>query len=443
MEKIKVENFSQKIKKERDLDFKKQLELVLKICELVKKEGGQVFVVGGYSRDEVMKSLGYEIFETKDLDLEVFKVGFKKLFSLLETLGKPNLVGVSFGVIKLNQIDISLPRKDFKKGQGHQDFEVTVDPLMSLKEASQRRDLTINTLMLSPLTGEIISYFEGISDIKKRILRLVDEKRFGEDPLRVLRLAQHVSRFDFSIDGKTLEIAKEIDLSNLSKERIQEEWLKLLLKSKSPSKGLEAAKNLKVISKLNPQLEKIIEKRLWENLKKDLDKMAKKIGEGKLDRERKLVLMLVTLILKMELEDAKTFLNSIKISTKIQTRILKIFKEKDLLKTGFDFNESAIKHLALRLSPSTIEELVLLLGIEEEGKKEEIERLLKRARGLSLGKKAPVPLILGKDLILEGEKEGTHLGEILYVLFKAQLDGKFKTKEEGVEYYKKNLKNNI
>jgi tRNA nucleotidyltransferase (CCA-adding enzyme) len=73
------------------------------------------------------------------------------------------------------------------------------------------------------LTGEIIDHSGGIKDLEAGILRHVSSRSFGEDPLRVLRLAQFAARNGFSVHESTKEICKTIDLSTLTKERIEGE----------------------------------------------------------------------------------------------------------------------------------------------------------------------------------------------------------------------------
>ena len=56
----------------------------------------------------------------------------------------------------------------------------------------------------------LIDYYQGREDIKNKCLKMVDEKTFYEDPLRVLRLAQFMARFEFQVDLKTKEICQKM-----------------------------------------------------------------------------------------------------------------------------------------------------------------------------------------------------------------------------------------
>lgn len=96
-----------------------------------------------------------------------------------------------------------------------------------------------------------------MSDLSSRTLRITDPQSFAEDPLRVYRAVQFVARFGLSIESATLETMRSMldSLSELPKERIWEEWRKLVTKSPKPSLGLVAAKEIGLISRYYPELD--------------------------------------------------------------------------------------------------------------------------------------------------------------------------------------------
>ena len=211
-----------------------------KIAELVKEKGGRTFYVGGYVRD---KLLGIS---NLDVDIEIHGISESVLLEVLNKVGTPLKYGKSFGIYSLEgqHIDIALPRKEKAIGKGHRDFEITIDPFIGYKKAALRRDFTINALMEDVLTGEIVDNFDGLNDLKKQIIRHVNDKSFVEDPLRVLRACQFACRFDFKIANETINLCKNIDIKNLSKERIEEEIKKALIKGKKPSLFFEYLKKM-------------------------------------------------------------------------------------------------------------------------------------------------------------------------------------------------------
>ena len=202
---------------------------------------GRVYLVGGIVRDMVM----YQKVDYHDVDVEIYDLEIDEIIDILSQYGKVNEVGKSFGILKLDclpNFDFALPRIERKKGQTHREFEVEVHKNLDMKIACRRRDFTINAMMYDYQNEKLIDYYQGQEDIKNKCLKMVDEKTFYEDPLRVLRLAQFMARFEFQVDLKTKEICQKMVnegvLQYLSLERIQQEYNKLLMSS-HPSMGLK------------------------------------------------------------------------------------------------------------------------------------------------------------------------------------------------------------
>ena len=222
---------------------------IIKLAETVKQSGGRAMLVGGCVRDELMN------IAPKDWDLEIYGIEPMKLREILDSFGKVDAVGEAFTIYKIGQdLDVALPRRERKIGRGHKGFVVEGDPQMSFEEAAKRRDFTINAILKDVLTGEIIDNYGGRKDIENKILRVVSRETFAEDSLRVLRAAQFAARFDFTIEAETVEICKQIDLTDLPKERIWNELEKLLLKSEKPSIGLQYFYELNIANQLFPEL---------------------------------------------------------------------------------------------------------------------------------------------------------------------------------------------
>lgn len=202
-------------------------EIALKAGSL----GGSVYYVGGHVRDEFLG------IESKDIDIEVHGLEIDQLKEILKEYGQVDLVGESFGIfmVKGFDLDISMPRIEEAKGRGHRDFDVSVNPHLGTFKAARRRDFTINSIMKNVLNGEIVDHYGGINDIEKGILRCVDEKTFGDDPLRVLRAARFAAKLDFQIEERTLDICSKVKLDSLSRERVFDEVKRALVQSKKPS----------------------------------------------------------------------------------------------------------------------------------------------------------------------------------------------------------------
>ena len=216
------------------------MEIEKQIAKLVQQKGGRTFYVGGYVRDKLLN------IENKDVDIEVHGITPNDLYDILKQIGTPLSYGNSFGVYSLkgHDIDIALPRSEKCIGNKHTDFKIDVDPFIGYKKACKRRDITINALMQDVLTDEILDYYHGLDDLKNKVIRYVDKDTFVEDPLRVLRVAQFASRLEFVVDKETIELCKSIDLAYLSKERVEEELRKALLKANKPSIFFDVLKDI-------------------------------------------------------------------------------------------------------------------------------------------------------------------------------------------------------
>ena len=103
---------------------------------------------------------------------------------------------------------------------------------MSFNKAASRRDFTVNSMGYDLLEETLLDPFEGVEDIKHKILRHVGPA-FAEDPLRVFRAMQFSARLEFKISAQTAKFCRKLDLSELPRERIFEEFRKLLLKAKN------------------------------------------------------------------------------------------------------------------------------------------------------------------------------------------------------------------
>lgn len=232
----------------------KDILLAERIATEVKKRGGISYYVGGLVRD---KLLGLE---GKDVDIEIHGITSKTLESILGDIGEWFVKGASFGVYGIygSDIDIAMPRTEKQIGSGHKDFVIDVDPFVGEAKAALRRDITINSILENVLTHEIVDCYGGREDLKNRVIRCVNEKTFIEDQLRVLRVAQFASRFEFDIDESLTRLCKSMSLDSLPKERVFEELKKGLLKSKRPSIFFNTLRKFDQLDIWFPEMKKLI-----------------------------------------------------------------------------------------------------------------------------------------------------------------------------------------
>lgn len=224
----------------------KNYETIRIIVEEIARSEGRALVVGGAVRDMIM---GIAI---KDVDIEVYGLHEEQLEKILARYGIVNIVGKSFGVLRIAGLDVdwSLPRAD---SPGRKPT-VVIDPYMTIKNASRRRDLTINALSFDMITHELIDPWHGVSDIKNKILRTPDARFFIQDPLRLYRVMQFIGRFEMMPDDELNELCSKMDISAVSRERIEEECKKLLLRSRRPSLGIRWLHSIGRLRDIMPEL---------------------------------------------------------------------------------------------------------------------------------------------------------------------------------------------
>lgn len=217
---------------------------VEKLLKGLYDSGLEPYVVGGSVRDSILSGAA-----PKDIDIEVFQAeSMDQLEKLLKKSGyRVDSVGKSFGVLKLqlksgDDIDISLPRKDSKSGDGHRGFDVEVTPDLSMEDAAGRRDFTINALYYSHRDQQVKDPHGGLADYRSGELRHINE-HFAEDPLRVLRGAQFAGRFKMKLAPSTVKLCQDLrtEFKSLANERLQTEFEKLLSKG-DVTYGLDALK---------------------------------------------------------------------------------------------------------------------------------------------------------------------------------------------------------
>lgn len=231
---------------------------VVKLAKKINKSNGRAYLVGGSIVDFLLG------IEPKDWDVEVHGLSVEELEKIINEAGyRAKEVGKSFGILTLCdldiEVDVSVPRVDNKMGKGHKDFAINFDPDMSPEDAARRRDFTINAMLMDIEEGGIVDPFGGQADLKAGILRRTDPVLFPQDPLRALRAMQLSARKAPVVESETMEACREMvdEFPNLVRERVYEEFFKLLAKAPKPSIGLTFLKESGWI-KWFPELEALV-----------------------------------------------------------------------------------------------------------------------------------------------------------------------------------------
>ncbi len=131
---------------------------------------------------------------------------------------------------KSGVIEVATFRSDVSYSDGRHPDEVrfSKDP----REDVQRRDFTINGLLMDPMSGEVLDYVGGRSDLEAHVIRTIGDprQRFAEDKLRMLRAVRFAARFGYRIDAATMAAIHEMagQIFQVSHERVRDELTKML-----------------------------------------------------------------------------------------------------------------------------------------------------------------------------------------------------------------------
>ena len=438
--------------------------------------GFRTVVVGGAVRDALLGSV------PKDFDFEVYGATYDELAAAISAHGRADVVGKSFGVVKLTAggetYDFSIPRRDNKIGFHHRDFQATFDPAITPKEAASRRDFTINAIAWDPLAGELLDFFDGIRDLRARILRATSDA-FPEDPLRVLRGMQFACRFDLTLDPATAELARSIadQYSTLARERVAEEFMKWATKSVRPGRIFEYLdqsgwmRHFPEIAALNgvPQdSEWHPEGNVDIHTGFVLDEATRVAERDQLQGDDRAVLLFAALAhdfakaTTTELRErggrmrwssygheteggpmSRAFLERIGIKASIVEQVQRLTQSHMVASSiGVNPTPRAVRRLAQRLAPAPISQLLRLIEADASGRPplakglpEGGKRIKEVAESVSVIQGPPAPLILGRHVLPYFEnRPGRHIGEVTAAAYEAQLDGEFSDEEEALRW---------
>jgi len=445
---------------------------------------GRPRLVGGGIRDWLLG------LESKDFDVEVAGVDFETLQRVLAPYGATDVVGRSFGVVKVRSAasgadyDFSLPRRESKTGAGHRGFAVAPDPSLGDAEAAARRDFTVNAISYDPFSGAMIDPCGGQADLRARVLRHTSPA-FVEDPLRVLRGFQFAARFDFALAPETVALCRSIadSYAELPVERVWGEWNKWAEKSTVPSRGLAVLEEtgwLRHFSEIaamrgTPQEpEWHPEGDVFTHTQLCLDALARIEAWRSSDPGRRRLLMLAVLAHDFGKPStteraerrgalrwispgheaaggpiAEAFLRRIGAPLELAAPVAALVVHHLAHHHGQagEFSDSQIRRLARKLSPATIDDLALVMTADSRGRPQKnspetialIAQLASRSHELEVRNAAPKPIMLGRHLVALGRKPGPEFSVVLAAAFEALLDGAFRDEEGGLEWLRRHL----
>ena len=240
-------------------------DAAISIVQTLRDHAFQAYLVGGCVRDLVLGR------EPADYDVATDATPEQVMRIFPETYA----VGAQFGVVLIpvesvssreittahdsaKAIEVATFRCDIGYADGRHPDHVrySKDP----REDVQRRDFTINGLLLDPIKNEVLDFVGGRRDLKAGIIRTIGEPRlrFTEDKLRMLRAVRFTARFDYQIDDATFHAIRNMaaQIHQVSHERVRDELTKMLIEGRA-RRAFELLDESGLLHEVLPEIERM------------------------------------------------------------------------------------------------------------------------------------------------------------------------------------------
>jgi poly(A) polymerase len=228
-----------------------------RICRTLRRAGHQAYFVGGCVRDILLER------EPADYDVATDATPDQVQQLFPHSLA----VGAKFGVIVVTeasgddaalQVEVATFRSDVGYSDGrHPDRVLYSD---SPEQDAQRRDFTINALLLDPESQEVLDFVGGRDDLRAGIIRSIGhpQDRFGEDKLRMVRAVRFAARFHYAIEASTFTaiVKAASEVHEVSAERLRDELTKILTEG-AARRGFELLDDTHLLPELLPEIARI------------------------------------------------------------------------------------------------------------------------------------------------------------------------------------------
>jgi poly(A) polymerase len=369
-------------------------------------------------------------------------------------------------------IEVATFRSDVGYSDGRHPDEVrfTKDP----KEDVQRRDFSINGMMLDPATNEVLDFVGGQNDLRAGIVKAIGdpERRFQEDKLRMLRAVRFAARFGYKIDPATMQAIQKLaqKIHQVSYERVREELTKMLTEGqarrafelldeagllKEVLPEISAMKGVEQPPQYHPEGDVFVHTLL---LLEKLQEASARVRAGQSAATAQSISK--TLVWGALLHDVGKpptfrvapdrirFDGHVDVGVKMAAEILRRLRfsnhETDqilaLVENHMRFGDvhrmkqSTVKRF-LRL-PAFEEHLELhrLDSLSSHGQLEAYDFMREQLHSTPRAEIRPTPLITGRDLIEAGYKPGPKFKEVLAAVEDAQLEGRLTSREAAMEF---------
>jgi len=409
---IQTDNLANLINKQLPLELVQFMHLA---GEVAARQKQRLFLVGGVVRDLLLKR------ENLDLDLVAEKDAVSLAEEMARLKGGKVIAHSRFNTTKVRwdkwSVDIATARAESYEARG---ALPSVQCQCSIQDDLIRRDFTINAMAvhLDPQHyGELIDLYHSRKDLKHEYIRILHDNSFKDDATRIWRAVRYEQRLNFSIERHTLEILRrDIGyLDTISGDRIRHE-LELCLEEDKPEKPLLRANQLKVLCRINSNLE------------------ADEWLARKISRARSILqpyyppkeLMLAFLFYRLSHDDLEQIINYLKFPHTVSQDLVDTLELKNELQslTKPELAPSQIYRCLHSYSQTAI--LANLMVTDNQLVRQRIDLYVNKLRNVQ-------PALTGNDLLEMGIGPGRQIKEVLEHLRDARLDGRASTREEEQE----------
>ncbi|PIT91134.1 hypothetical protein COU17_02130 [Candidatus Kaiserbacteria bacterium CG10_big_fil_rev_8_21_14_0_10_49_17] len=442
------------------------------VTETLQKEGFDAYLVGGCVRDLLLGRTPKDWDVTTNAKPHEIESFFDETF-YENSFGTVGVVQADSPEESVRIIEVTPYRTEGEYSDARRPDSVEFSD--SLHDDLKRRDFAVNAIAYDPKSGEIADPFEGREDIRRKSLRAVGkaEERFYEDALRMLRAVRLATELSFTIDSQTLDaIAKNVgQLSKISKERIRDEFIRILMTEK-PIEAFFLMQRIGMVPYVAADLERGIGCEQNQAHKYDVFEHLLRTMQHAADKGWSLDIRLAGLyhdISKPETRRwskekndwtfhghevvgarvARKFLKDMRFPKEQSEKIVKLvrwhmfFSDPDLITL------SAVRRMIRNVGPENIWDLLNLRICDRIGSGRPKEQPFRFRKYVSMVEEAlrdPISVSMLKisgDRILEmtDEKPGKRIGWVLHALLEEVLDDPHKNTEEYLESRTKELLN--
>jgi tRNA nucleotidyltransferase (CCA-adding enzyme) len=398
------------------------------IGEVAEELGYGAYVVGGFVRDLFL----YRPNEDLDIVLEGNGIEFAKKYA--EISGARIHFYEKFGTAVITfpdgfKIDVASARLEYYKFPA----ALPTVEMSSIKLDLFRRDFTINTLAihLNPdKFGTLIDFFTAQKDIKEKVVRVLHNLSFVEDPTRVFRAIRFEQRFGFSIGKLTaglIENAVKMNfLKQLSGRRVFSE-LRQILEEDNPTPALIKLHDYGLLEEVHPLLK--IEKEITSLLvsfKRVLDWHDLLFLE---ESYMKWSVYFMALIRHCDKNASAEICERLELALRYRKLFCTDRFEADGRLYWLEKNPSVTNSTLYKQLSSLNTELILYMmaATKHDGVKRSISRYFTRLRQAKI-------MVRGKDLIKMGLEPGPIYKEILQAVLDAKLNGRVKSRNDELNF---------